>query len=212
MLVGVLCNGSVHDYAWLGSVIKGLDGLICADGGSNHAYRLGLAPQLIVGDLDSVRPEILEHYRAAGVPVKQYPKEKDMTDLQLALAEAVAWGAKTVLLLAATGRRLDHTLGNLSVLAYLHARGVRGIILDETNEIRLWEKEALIKGESGEEVSLLPLTTRVTGVSTENLKYAVKDGVFEIGNPYGISNILTSPTARVKFSEGLLLTVKSRDN
>ncbi len=211
MRVGILCNGSVEDYAWLGSVVNGLDALICADGGTNHAYRLGLMPLVIVGDLDSVRPEILEHYRTAGVPVKQYPKEKDQTDLQLALAEAVARGAKTVLLLAATGKRLDHTLGNLSVLASLHAHGVEGIVLDENNDIRLWEKEALIEGEPGEEVSLLPLTTRVTGVNTENLKYAVKDGVFEIGNPYGISNVLTAKTARVKFAEGLLLTVKSRD-
>ncbi|HWJ02676.1 MAG TPA: thiamine diphosphokinase [Verrucomicrobiae bacterium] len=211
MRIGVICNGAVTDYNWLAAVIETLDGVICADGGSNHAYKLGIMPKLIIGDLDSVDPKVLSHYQSEGVTIKQFMAEKDDTDQRLALQEAIALGATEVVLLAALGKRLDHSLGSLSVLAYLHSQGVTGTILDETNEVTLREHQVIIEGEVGEEISLLPLTTRVTGITTENLQYALKDAVFELGNPYGISNVLTAPKARVTMAEGLLLVIKSRE-
>lgn len=211
MRLGVLCNGEVENYAWLREVADSLDGVVCADGGGNHAFRMGIKPLCVIGDLDSIEPEALRHFGELEVPVKRFPCEKDETDLQLALDEALELGAAEVVLLAATGRRLDHTLGNISVLAELLLKGIPGLIIDEYNEIRVCQKEAVIHGEIGEEVSLLPLTTTVTGVSSANLKYGLKDGEFSLGNPYGISNMLTSTCARVTFDQGLLLVIKARD-
>lgn len=211
MRIGILCNGEVESYEWLGAVLGELDGVICADGGANHAYRSKIKPLVIVGDLDSVEKAVLAHFAGLGVATKKFPAEKDETDLQLALKEAVALGATEVVLLAATGKRIDHTLGNISLLADLLAKGVKGVVLDEYNDIRLCEREAVVEGEVGEEVSLLPLTTRVTGVCTESLKYPLESGLFTIGNPYGISNVLTANTARVTFDQGLLLVIKSKD-
>ena len=211
MRVGVLCNGTVTDYAWLRGMVDGLDDLICADGGSNHAFELGCRPKMIIGDLDSIRPEVLSHFQSEGVTIKRYMTEKDDTDLMLALQEAIALGATEVILLGALGKRLDHTMGSLSILVFLHTKGVAGTIMDEHNEIVLREKEAIIEGEVGSEVSLLPFTERVTGVCTENLQYSLQDATFEIGNPYGISNVLTGPSARVTMKDGLLLVIKSKE-
>jgi thiamine pyrophosphokinase len=211
MRVGVICNGSVADYSWLGMVLADCDKIICADGGTNHLYKLGVPPDLIVGDLDSILPEVMEYYAGQGVQLLRYPPEKDDTDQRLALRAAMELGATEVILLGAIGNRLDHTLGSLSVLAYLQENGVRGVVMDEYNKITLSRGEAVIRGEVGEQVSLLPLTTSVTGISTENLQYSLKDAVFELGNPYGISNVLTAPEAKVTFKEGLLLVIKSRD-
>ncbi len=211
MRVGIVCNGSVTDYGWLGSVLAGCDKLICADGGANHVYRLGVVPDLIVGDLDSISPGVMDYYSGHNVPVLRFPPEKDDTDQRIALKAAIELGATEVVLLGSIGKRLDHTLGSLSVLAYLLENGVSGVVMDEYNEITLCQGEALIRGEVGQEVSLLPLTTRVTGISTQNLKYALRNAVFTLGNPYGISNVMTAPQARVTFEQGMLLVIKSRE-
>lgn len=211
MRLGILCNGEVDSYEWLEEVVGGLDGVVCADGGANHAYRLNLKPLAIVGDFDSVAKNVLAHFESLGVSTKRFPAEKDETDLQLALKEAVALGATEVVLLAATGKRLDHTLGNISLLADLAGQGLIGRVMDEYNDIRLFQREAIVEGCVGEQVSLLPLTTQVTGVNSEGLKYPLKNGKFTLGNPYGISNVLIAATARITFDQGLLLVIKAKD-
>lgn len=211
MRAGVICNGKIEDYGWFSAIAESLDVVVCADGGSNHAYYAGITPKMIVGDLDSIRPEVLAHFRQAGVLIKRYPREKDETDLRLALSEVVKLGAGEVVLLAALGKRVDHILGNISNLVYLHNMGVRGYILDENNQVFICDSEVQITGEAGEEVSLLPLTTRVCGLYSKNLKYPLQNSVFEIGNPYGISNVLLGKEASVSMQDGLLLVIKSRD-
>ncbi len=211
MRLGVMANGAISDYVWLKSICVQLDGLICADGGANHAYVAGFTPKMIVGDLDSVKPEVLKYYMELGVPVHRFAVEKDETDLQLALGEAIELGAKQIVLLGAVGNRIDHVLGNISLLVFLHTHGVKGVILDEHNELSLAEAEVTINGTPGEEVSLLPLTAAVTGIWTENLKYPMQGGEFKLGNPRGISNVLMAESARVTMEQGLLLVIKSRD-
>ncbi|HEX3015142.1 MAG TPA: thiamine diphosphokinase [Desulfobacteria bacterium] len=209
--VGVLANGQVTSDQWLEQQLQQLDLLICADGGTNHAYRLKYRPALIIGDLDSINPSALAFYRDQRIPIKKYPVEKDDTDLKIALKAAIQAGADEVIILGATGNRLDHSLGAISLLAFLQTNGVKGIIRDECNEITLTDATAIINGLPGETVSLLPLTTKVTGITTENLKYQVKDGTFTLGNPYGISNVIVHSPAKVTVQTGLLLIIKSRE-
>ena len=90
------------------------DLLICADSGANHVYELGYVPDLIIGDFDSIKPEILQAYCAKGCAIKTYPSEKDYTDTELAIQLALQEGVTQIDLLGAIGNRLDYSSQYLS--------------------------------------------------------------------------------------------------
>jgi thiamine pyrophosphokinase len=89
------------------------DYLICADSGANYVYELNYIPNLIVGDFDSVCPDVLQAYRSQGCPLKTYPVEKDSTDTELAIQLALKKNPTEIYLLSSIGGRLDHSLANV---------------------------------------------------------------------------------------------------
>ncbi len=206
----ILSGGTIGDFQWLAGVVEKGDYVICADGGSEYAAALGIIPRLIVGDMDSVNREILEYFAGRGTIIKEYPADKDDTDTALALGEALAVGPAEIVIIGALGTRFDHSLANVHLLRAAWERGVRARIIDEYNEISLVgpQQPALVKGRPGDLFSLLPLTERVTGVQVRGARWPLRDAVFAIGNPYGISNRLVDGEAEVSVASGLLLLIK----
>lgn len=206
--VVIITGGSINDYNVHAELWEQDDYIICADSGVNHANKLGVVPQLIVGDLDSALPENINFYQGLGSKVVEYEKEKDQTDTQIALKYALQKQPQEILILGAIGNRLDHTLANILLLTSFLKKGIKITIRDEIQEILLIEDRIVLEGKKGDLISLLPLTPWVKGIKTWGLKYAIKEGFFQQTNPYGVSNELAEDKAIIEVSEGLLLLIR----
>lgn len=211
MKVLIISNGDIKDYNFYEKLLKDADMVICADGGANHAYRMKLKPHLIVGDLDSIKEEVLEFYEKEGVRIEKYPPMKDETDTQLAMLKAIELGATDVTFIGVIGERFDHSYANLSLLLYLLNRNIKGKIVNEMNEIYLINKFIEVEGKKGELLSLLPYSKEVKGIYTKGLFYGLSGQSMDLEMPYGISNVFTEDKATIEIEEGLLLVIKPRE-
>jgi len=203
----IIANGQIHDGDFLRSLVAPTDLVICADGGVSNALALGLQPQVVIGDLDSFDSDLQAQLEGKGCQVLVYPARKDETDLELALYYAIDIGVDEILILGALGGRIDQTLANVLLLALPELRSVRVKILDGRQEVFLIRDEALVEGQVGDTLSLLPLTEEVTGIYAEGLEYSLENGTLYLGPTRGVSNTLAAPQARVRIGQGLLLAV-----
>jgi thiamine pyrophosphokinase len=182
------------------------------DGGLNHLEALGLAPALLIGDLDSVTPDQVQRAQAAGAEIRRYPPAKDETDLELALLAARELGCREIVVVAALGGRLDQTLGNLSLLLLPDLADCTVRCEDGDEEVFIIRDSAEVHGRPGDVVSLLPLWGEVSGVVTSRLEYPLKAETLFPERTRGISNVMTSATAGVKITAGNLLCIHTHSN
>jgi len=179
---------------------------ICADGGASTALVAGITVHLVVGDMDSISSEAECRFESAGVRFVRHPRDKDQTDLELALDEALSLMPERITVLGALGgERLDHTLGNVLLLAQPRLRHTDIRMLDERGSaFVVWDHRSL-HGSPGDYVSLLPLTPQVEGIITTGLRFALLDDTLVQGSTRGVSNELTGHTAIVEVKLGCLL-------
>ena len=203
----IFVNGSLPDLASVRSLILPEDVLIAADGGTQHILALGLTPAVLIGDLDSLSAENRRAVDLAGTKIYQYPRDKNETDLELALQYAVEAGFRELLVVAALGGRLDQTLGNLSLLtdpslAELDIRADDGL-----QEVFFTRNGCRLHGDPGDLISLIPWGGEVTGVTTTGLRWPLSGEVLWAHRTRGISNELLDEPASVLIKTGLLLVV-----
>jgi len=170
---------------------------------------MGLTPDVIVGDLDSLEPKLRAELETAGVLFHVYPVRKDETDLELALRLVVGKGATEVDVLAVMGGRLDQSLANLLLLAraeWAPAR-VRAIDGDEIVWSVRGGQVTTVEGAVGDGLSLIPLSPLVTGVTLEGVEWPLHEATLHLGSTLTISNKLISTKARLQVGEGLVLVV-----
>lgn len=209
MKVVVVASGELdaNDKRWLAAG----DLVVAADGGADSLERLGRRPALLVGDLDSTDPAVVERLAAAGTRVEGHPVDKEASDTDLALGAAIAAGATEIVLLGATGGdRLDHELANVLLLAdpSLAGRDVR--LIRGANTVRaLRGGERLdLDGALGDLVTLLPIGGDATGVTTDGLRWPLAGATLRMGSSLGVSNEVASAPASVRLDQGLLLVVE----
>jgi thiamine pyrophosphokinase len=183
--------------------------VIAADSGLDHALALGLDVDVVVGDLDSVRPDTLAAAIERGVEVERHPAAKDATDLELALDRAARRRPGRVVVLGGGGGRADHLLAEALLLAAERHAAIPSM------EARLGRarltvvrNRAALRGQPGDLVSLLPLHGPARGVTTGGLLYPLTDEDLLAGSTRGVSNELVSETASVHVKEGVLLAVQ----
>lgn len=187
--------------------------VVAADGGALKAESMGFAPQVVVGDADSLDPVQADRFQAAGAEVIIHPAAKDESDTELALDEALKRGATRVVIVGAFGgRRLEHTLANVMLLASEQLRGRDVSMADGASTLRVMhDGESLeISGAPGDYVSLLPLTWHVSGVTTVGLRYTLTGEMLEQGPARGLSNELTTNTATIQVGKGRLAVVHTK--
>lgn len=210
-------RAAVLDETWPGWRDE-VDLVVAADGGVRLAADLGLAVDLWVGDGDSLGAKGLEDLRASGVPLVVAWQDKDESDTELAALAAVDRGATDITILGALGgRRIDHALANLGLLAHPGLAEAQCRLLDEQVRITLlnapgtdgWPARLLLTGRQGGLVSLLPFGGRVEGVVTEGLRYPLKDEALDVGPARGLSNVRLGDRASVSVRSGRLLVVES---
>lgn len=183
----IVANGQIHDSDFYRSLIAPTALVICADGGVNNALALGLQPQVVVGDLDSLDSDLQAQLEGEGCQILAHPTRKDETDLELALYYAIEHEVDEILILGALGGRIDQTLANVLLLALPELRSVKTKIIHGRQEVFLIKDEALIEGQVGDTLSLLPLTEEVTGIYTEGLEYSLENGTLYLGPARGLA-------------------------
>ncbi|HET7367873.1 MAG TPA: thiamine diphosphokinase [Gaiella sp.] len=182
--------------------------VVAADGGLLRARALGLGVDVVVGDLDSATPEALAAAEAEGARIVRHPQAKDATDLELALDEAVALGARRVLVVASAGGRLDHLLGSVLLLAEERYAGLELDAHVGDALVHVVRGERTLRGAPGELLTLVPLGGAADGVTTDGLEYPLRGETLAPGTTRGVSNVFLETEARVTLERGVLLAIR----
>ena len=206
----VVAGGEIRDLAFFRSKLSELKPaeIICADSGAGYLRAIGMVPHVIIGDMDSLSPDMLEYFKERGSRIIRFPAGKNETDTQLALEYAFGIAPDEIYVFGAFGTRIDHTLANVSLLALGLKKGIQIKLIDEWCETFIVNRECTIEGEPGQTVSLLPLSDMVTGITIDGFEYPLKDGVMEIGTPYGVSNRLVATRGVISVKTGHLLVIR----
>jgi thiamine pyrophosphokinase len=203
MRIIIFANGNLPNLEKARQLIRPDDFILCADGGTRHALELGLVPNVIVGDMDSL-PENFQVSDFSGEFIL-FPKDKNETDLELAIDHALSLKPDQILILAALGGRMDQTLANIALLSDLRLSTFDVRLTDGVEEIFFCCDQVQVEGRSGDIVSLIPWQGEVTGVFTENLKWHLHYETLYPDKTRGISNEMTAEIATVSITSGLLL-------
>ncbi len=208
--VVIFVNGVYPDLSLMSAVLRENDFIIGVDGGSLYAGRLGLIPDILVGDFDSLPGEDLERLQRVCPAVYKYPVAKDQTDLELALEHAKLQHPEEILIAGGMGGRSDHFLGNILLLVKQdllkwNIRFDDGLV--EAGLIRSCQE---FSGQAGDMISLIPFDEYVTGVNTLGLRYPLNDEDLHFGETRGISNQMLSDFASVRVKAGLLCFIHTR--
>lgn len=178
------------------------DKTIAVDAGYKQLERLGVCPDMVVGDFDSLG-SVPEHPN-----VVRHPAVKDDTDMLLAVNEAVAMGCNELLLFGGTGGRLAHTLANLQVLAFLAGKRLSGYLVDKSTVITALHNGELTFDESHSGfVSVLAHGGTVGGVTLTGLKYPLTNAVLTTDRPLGVSNEFTGTQAKISIGSGTAIVL-----
>lgn len=213
MTIGIISGGSV-DLDFVKSFQSEVDCFIAADHGMDAARKLGIIPQMILGDFDSASEESLAYFRRfPEVRWEKHPVEKDETDTELALRLAVERKPDRILLFGATGTRLDHTMGNIQILKQALDAGVPAQILDPHNRIYLVQGSRTFfkKDLFGDYLSFLPFAGEVRGVTLTGFRYPLQDADVKPGLALTVSNELACETGTLTIQEGILICFETRD-
>ena len=201
----IVGGADINNYDYIRESLQSDDYVIFCDSGLKHLSALQVKPSLIVGDFDSHENPHLDTETIV------LPCEKDDTDTVYAMKEAIKRGFDTFLLIGVVGGRLDHTLGNISMLLYLDSHGCKGTIIDDYSEMEIISSAPAYIEDKYEFFSLLNITGCAKGITIQNAKYPLNDGEITCEYQYGVGNeVLPGKTAIVSVREGKLLLIKDR--
>ena len=212
----IIISGGTISEAFAMHVLEELhaDYIIGVDSGLSFLYHNHIYPTHIVGDFDSVEPEVIAYYKSkVGIPIQEFNPVKDATDTEIALRFAIELGAEKIWILGGTGTRLDHVMSNIQILKIALDAGVEAYLLDECKRISVWEKEiTLSKGQSfGTYFSLFPLGEAVPDVTIEGAKYPVSHQSVSPYESRFVSNEVEEQEVKIKFPKGVLVLMETRD-
>ncbi len=178
--------------------------VVACDSGYKNAEKMGIRPDLIIGDFDSAeRPE-------TDIPIFQYPTRKDDTDTMLAVRHVLKEGYHDITIICALGGRLDHTYANLQTAAFVAANGGLCRIIDENEEIIVFNGRIVLPRREGYSLSVFSISDSAAGVSVEGTKYEVRDVTLNNTYPIGTSNVWVKVEATITVEKGILAVIESK--
>ena len=184
-----------------------------ADQGAEVLIENGIAPDVAIGDFDSVSSKSRGSIKRSAQSFVEYPNEKDETDLELAINEALKQNPSHIVLFGVTGGRVDHSLANIQLLYPLMQQGIKGTIIDQQNQVELvFAGEHTLKlNEAYPYVSFLPVTLEVSGLTLKGFYYPLVEADVPYGSTLCISNQLIEDEGTFSFRSGILLVIRSKD-
>ncbi len=208
---------SVPDF--LGKILEESTVVMAVDGGLSYCEQLGIVPEHIVGDFDTVGKPRVEYYRnQPGILIHEYSANKDMTDTKAAIELSIELIESRkekgrIYLLGATGNRQDHMLANIGCLRYATRRGIDMVMVDDKNSIRCYDRSFTVERKELYDTKYLSLLALepVKNLHIKGMKYGAEGMELDILSDIGVSNEITEDTAVVSFDEGCLLLIASKD-
>ena len=188
--------------------------IIAGDKGLEALYQLKIIPNHVVGDFDSVSPEILEFYKKQSqIIFHTFNAEKDNTDTDIAFKLAIQLKSSKITILGALGKRMDHAIANIHILKDALEANIPCQIIDEHNRIYLINKEMTLEKDKvyGKYISLIPLTSEVKDLTLTGFKYPLNNYDLPIGTSLGVSNEIVENIAQIKMKKGILIVIESKD-
>lgn len=198
----IFVNGNLSDLSQAKKNIKKTDFLIAADGGTNHIEKLRLTPNIVIGDMDSIKPELLKKYKSIN-----YPRKKDKTDFELAVDYCLKNKFLEIIIFGILGDRIDHVIANIFLITKIQTQNskIKIKIIEGKKEIFVLNKKILIEGKIGDEVSIVPISEKLQGITTDGLYYRLIDDTLLFGSTRGISNVMNKTSAKISVVKGTAL-------
>lgn len=205
----IFANGKLGAQSIAAKLADQAELIIAVDGGIRHCEYLNVQPHVLLGDLDSALEHLVNKAIADGVSLQRHPKDKDKTDLELALDLACSLGATTISLFGALGGRWDMSFANLLLPAVAAYANMRITLYDDQTRIDLLrDNEHLeLTAPVGSRVSLLPINGQVEGVTLTGFQYPLTNHTLSFGSTRGISNVFIEENGYIAVEQGLLLIV-----
>jgi len=210
MKANIFANGVIERLDLIPPLIQPGEKILAVDGGAFYVKTLGLVPDMLIGDLDSINQDVLDWVASYEIPIKRFPVEKNKTDLELAIQEALHIGCVDLVVIGALGGRFDQALGNLALLIAFVAQQAHIAFDDGLERVDIIHSELVLHGAVGDRVSLLPVCNPVEGIQTTGLRYPLHDEMLYPQKTRGISNRMESSTATIKIRSGELLCIHTR--
>lgn len=220
----LLISGGVTNKDLLSEFLLGkhgpVDAIVAADSGVEVLAKLGTKPDYLVGDFDSFSGDLDALLNDESIVTRRLNPIKDDTDTESALRwiiELINSGRISrapIVILGATGKRIDHLMANISILGIALGAGLDAFIVDSYNRIRLiagGKPIVLSKKDGYDFVSVFPIGGDVKGLTLDGFKYPLKDFDLSGFNSLGVSNEISAREATIAFKEGFLLIIEAVD-
>lgn len=216
MSKAVIISGGALDEGFAEEIMAQNEGacVIGVDKGLEFLYRRGILPQYIVGDFDSIDPEVISYYRnETHVSIREYNPIKDASDTEIAIRLAMTLGSSEMLILGATGGRVDHLWANIQTLAVACEAGVKAWILDPRDKIWVTNKPCSLKKSEafGPYLSIFPLNGEVFDFNLTGTKWPLRHHTLKPCDSLTVSNEFAEEEVKIDFSEGILVIMQTRD-
>ena len=212
MKICIVLNGSVNDYNKTKQIIhkENYDYIIGADGGCNHLYNMGILPNYVIGDLDSINKDLIKYYESKNIIFKKFPTHKDQTDAEICIHLAKTLNATEIHFIGALGGRIDHALSNIGLMYYVLEMGIEPKILTSEEEVVIIHNDTkVIKGKKGDTISILAFKQDAIGVTLEKLEYPLNKARVSYLSPLGISNVMLEDECNITVEDGYLLVIRN---
>ena len=207
----IIISGGMHpSLALFNSIYVKGDFIIGADSGAEFLKREHITPDLLLGDFDSIRKETLLYFRGK-TKILEYEAVKDFTDTEAAYYEALKQNPEEIYFLGCTGSRLDHFIGNLSLLEKAQKAGIRGYLMDDHNKIFFMDQPGIISKDFGSYISFQAFREPVRNFSLLGARYPLTGYELQLGDPRTISNEFVEEEISIFFESGTLMVFMTKD-
>lgn len=203
----IFINGNLSDVSQAKKIINKEDCIIAADGGVRHILKLGLTPHTIIGDLDSISPSLQKKLEKFKIEWIKFPAKKDKSDFELAIDLVLERKYNQIIIFGIFGDRIDHLIANIFLLAKIQTENklIKIKIIEGKKEIYILNKEVTINGQIGDEVSIIPISDELKGITTYGLEYKLNNETLFFGSTRGVSNVINKTIIKITVSKGVAL-------
>lgn len=208
----IFVNGNLSDIGQAKNIIEKEDCLIATDGAARHIIKLGLVPNVIIGDMDSISPNLLEQSHLSPTILIKYPIKKDKTDFELAVDYCLENKFEEIIIFGVLGDRIDHLIANILLITKIQSekRSTKIKIIENKKETYVLNEKIEISGQIGDELSIIPISSKLEGVVTRGLEYRLDNETLSLGSTRGISNIFNSSLITIEVKKGVALVIHLR--
>ncbi|MEN8192734.1 MAG: thiamine diphosphokinase [Bacteroidota bacterium] len=201
----IIANGEKPSKGDLNYLIKnGVNTIVAADGGANSAYKLGVTPNYIIGDFDSIKPEVKEYFSDKSELI--HISRQNDTDVEKALKYLIKKKFKTVYLLGGTGDRLDHSICNLGIVIKFFTK-IKVVVIHGKTILFPYAEDVQFKTIPNETISLYAFNTK-TIITSKGLKYPLNKSLLPFGDKESTSNMALSDYVNLKIEGGIVFVIR----